>query len=94
MKESDVQFRILKLLKSRGCSVFKTMTCNRNGIADIIACSPTGQFIAIEVKAPGKLHTVSRLQAAYLEEVRSRGGIAILTDNLYDVDKALLSAQT
>ena len=53
------------------------------GTADITGCSPSGQFIAIECKI-GK-NKPTALQEAYLEEIRKRGGIAIVAYSLDDV---------
>ena len=89
MNEQQLQKKIQNYLKGEGYSVFKTIACNRNGIADIIACSPKGRFVAIEVKAPGKLKQVSKLQELYLDEVKSRGGVALLTDNLEHLKDSL-----
>ncbi len=53
------------------------------GTADITGCSPSGKFIAIECKI-GK-NKPTDLQNAYLEEIRKRGGIAIVAYSLDDV---------
>lgn len=89
MKESAVQKKITDRLTNAGYKVFKVMGANSNGVSDLIACSPRGKFIAIEVKAPGKLGTVSKLQEHFLEAVRVRGGSAILADSVEIVEKAL-----
>lgn len=57
------------------------------GTADITGCSKDGRFVAIECKIkPNKL---TALQEAYLEEIRKRGGIAIVAYDLNDVEKVL-----
>lgn len=53
------------------------------GTADITGCSKDGKFLAIECKI-GK-NKPTDLQNAYLEEIRKRGGIAIVAYNLDDV---------
>lgn len=53
------------------------------GTADITGCSSAGRFIAIECKI-GK-NKPTDLQNAYLEEVRKRGGIAVVAYSLDDV---------
>ena len=56
---------------------------SRPGTADITGCSKDGRFLAIECKiAPNK---PTDLQEAYLEEVRKRGGIALVAYSLDDV---------
>lgn len=53
------------------------------GTADITGCSREGKFIAIECKiAPNK---PTALQEAYLEEIKKRGGIALVAYSLEDV---------
>ncbi len=89
MKESQLQKKILDLLKDNGYSVFKTIACNRNGVSDIIGCTPSGTFLAIEVKAPGKLSTVSKLQMVYLKEVQANEGIAFPADSVETVKRIL-----
>jgi RecB family endonuclease NucS len=82
MSEQQVQKKIIDYLIKQGYSVFKTVACNRRGISDIIACSPQGRFTAIEVKAKGKLSTVSPLQQKYIDEVNAHNGIAFAADSL------------
>jgi len=89
MTESQLQKKIMDLLTNNGYKVFKAMTSSINGVSDIVGTSPTGLSVAIEVKAPGKLKTVSKLQEHYLDAVRCRGGIAILADSVKIVEDAL-----
>lgn len=56
---------------------------SRPGTADITGCSKDGKFIAIECKI--KPNKPTQLQEAYLEEIRKRGGIAIVAYSLDDV---------
>lgn len=53
------------------------------GTADITGCSKDGRFLAVECKI-GK-NKPTDLQNAYLEEVKKRGGIAIVAYSLDDV---------
>jgi len=57
------------------------------GTADITGCSRDGRFIAVEAKI--KPNKPTPLQEAYLEEVRKRGGIAIVAYDLSDVETIL-----
>ena len=53
------------------------------GISDIIACSPQGTFVAIEVKKKGGKPTPEQLE--FLARIKAYGGIAILAYSLDDV---------
>ena len=62
------------------------------GVSDIIGfiSDPPGDkfhgcFVAIEVKVPGKKDTLTENQAAFLDDVRAAGGIAIVADCIEDV---------
>ena len=90
MNEQAIQKKILDWLKANGYWVFKTITCNRSGIMDIIGCTPWGQFFGIEVKAG--YNKTSKLQDYNIAEVLARGGIAFVAydletvkDHLHDV---------
>lgn len=87
-EESKTQTAILKWLKANGYWVFKTILCNRNGIMDIICCSPTGRFIGIEVKSRNGKPT--KLQEWNIAEVKRRNGIAFIARSLDDVKNRLL----
>lgn len=82
MKESKLQTKIQSYLKSLGYVVFKTLSSNRNGISDIIACSNEGRFVAIEVKAPGKLNNTSALQDHFIDSINNNNGVAFAADSM------------
>jgi len=82
-EEAKTQTKILNWLKANGYWVFKTVVCNRNGIMDIVCCSPTGRFIGIEVKS--KNGVVSKLQEWNIKEVTRIGGIAFVARDLQTV---------
>lgn len=87
MKESAIQTKILNWLKDNGYYTVKTIICSKNGVPDILACSPTGQFVAIEVKTEkGK---TSKLQDYNLECIAKNSGIAIVARSLDDVINCL-----
>lgn len=88
MKEQDVQKKIIKYLESLGAWTVKTITTNKRGTPDIITCL-NGKFVAIEVKAPGKMSTVSEIQQFQLDKITEAGGIAIASDNLEKVKEIL-----
>lgn len=56
------------------------------GTADITGCTSTGRFLAVECKVGTNMTT--DLQNAYLEDIKKRGGIAIVAYSLDDVIKA------
>lgn len=87
MSEQKEQAKILNWLKQQGYWVFKTVTCNRAGIMDIVACSPTGQYVGIEVKYGTNKPT--ELQKYNINEVQKRGGIAFVAYSLEEVKKWL-----
>ena len=87
MKESKIQAEIIQLLKNKGYLPIKVQVANFNGVADIIACSPKGHFIALEVKT--QTGRASKLQEVFIQKVQSRGGIAAIVRSVDDVRKLL-----
>ena len=80
------------VFKHRNVGIYKKATNSyiplsfgEKGISDIIACSPQGTFIAVEVKKPGGKPSPDQLR--FLEEVKVRGGVGILAYSLDDVIK-------
>lgn len=59
------------------------------GIPDIIACWH-GLFLAIEVKAPGKLKNVTKLQRFQLDSIEKAGGIALAVDDVRQLELMML----
>ena len=89
MTEQQLQKKIQDYLKERGYVVVKVITANINGVSDILACSPEGRFTAIEVKRPGLLRNVTKLQQVFIDRVNAAGGIAFAADNLNTVKEKL-----
>lgn len=87
MSETKEQKKVLNWLKAQGYWAFKTISCNRNGIMDIIACSPEGRFVGIEMKYGD--NTADKLQSWNILEVAKRGGIAFVAWSLEDVKRKL-----
>lgn len=95
--EQDIQKGIIDYLKLKQFVVFKhrnvgikkpngsfiPLAFGEKGISDIIACSKTGTFVAIEVKKPGGKPSPEQLD--FLERVRKNKGIGILAYSLDDV---------
>ena len=87
MKESDIQRLIMLALSEAGCLIFRNNVGtlkNSAGIpikfglcvgsSDLIGLTPTGQFLAVEIKTPTGKATPEQLR--FIEAVRARGGIA------------------
>jgi len=87
VSESKVQSKILKWLKANKFWVFKTILCNRNGIPDIVGCTPKGRFFAIEVKYGA--NKPSKLQEWNIAEIQKVGGIAFVAWDLETVQTTL-----
>ena len=89
MSEAKTQKKILDYLKDLGCWTVKTIVSNKKGVPDILACHPTGRFIAVEVKAEGG--RASRLQLEQLEQLRALGAVTVVAYSIGDVMSALES---
>lgn len=96
--EKDIQESIIQFLRIKKYVIFKHhstgFTANKDGgfrpfrlgdkgIADLIGCTPTGRFLAIEVKRKGG--KISDEQVAFLDSVRRVGGIGLVAQSLDDV---------
>lgn len=96
-KEQDIQKTIIEYLRLKHFVVFKhhstgsTIRENKavffkhgdRGISDLIACSPKGQFVAIEVKKKGK--KPSPEQVDFIRTVIKNGGLAFVACSIDDV---------
>lgn len=78
MREQVIQKQIINRLEADGFYVTKIISANKAGRPDILACSPSGKFWAIEVKKPGE--EPDKLQSWNLDEVTKRNGIAFWCD--------------
>lgn len=95
--EQNIQKAIIDYLRIKKYVVFKhhsTGSTIRNnqavffkhgdrGISDIIACSPKGQFVAIEVKKKGG--KVSEDQHAFIKAVILNNGLAFVAHSIDEV---------
>lgn len=91
-KESTFQAYVVRRLKAvdkTHISWFKVMKANKNGVSDLILCVH-GKFVAIELKHRGGKPTP--LQLAFIDEVKSSGGIGEIAWLWKDVKKILLMA--
>ena len=84
--ENAVKRRIRKVLKDYKVYCFAAAAgpFSVHGVPDIICCV-NGKFVAIEVKAPGKVKSVTKNQRYHLATIKENGGYAIVTDNEQDV---------
>jgi Holliday junction resolvase len=86
MKESDIQFDIIKWLESNGWYVVKHIQTNKNGFPDLSAYKQ-GFCIFIEVKTPtGK---VAELQKYRHKQLAQFGFSTIITTNLKDLQDVI-----
>ena len=86
MSEQKVQTKILKWLEKERFYAIKTIITNKKGVPDILACSPKGKFVAIEVKY-GK-NVASRLQEHNMKQIRDRNGFAMVC---WDLDSLIFA---
>ena len=88
MTEQALQKKILNYLDDIGAWTVKTITTNKNGTPDILAVHE-GRFIAIEVKRPGLLRNVSKLQQYQIDRINAAGGLAFAADSLETVKEII-----
>ena len=96
-REQDIQRSILDYLRIKKFVVFKhnstqfgvrdgkgfAFSSADKGVSDIIACSKSGRFVAIEVKKPGGKATPEQVE--FISRVKLNGGIGIFAYSLDDV---------
>lgn len=98
MKETDVQKEILNYLRDKGIFCWRVNNMgvpdprirggwrkqtgyNMPGMSDILGIW-RGKFIAIEVKAPGRIKNVSDKQKEFMRKVNDEGGLAFVADSV------------
>ena len=104
-RERDIQNVIKTYLEVRGFLVVKYPSVGiwkqntqsyiplaRRGVSDLLACSPVGEFVGIEVKAGYNKPTEE--QTDFIREVTKRKGIAFVAYSLEDVIDKLFYADT
>lgn len=88
--EGRVKHAVKKRLKAKGvwhyCPVSNGM--GRVGAPDFICCWE-GRFLSIETKAPGKRAATTPNQDKELAGIRAAGGIAIVIDDVSQLDDVL-----
>ena len=80
--EKEIQKQILAWLRKIGYSVdvISSGLYNRSGIADIVGCTGSGKFFAVEVKRGA--NKPSALQVKWLEEKRDNGAYVYVANSL------------
>lgn len=78
------------IFKHRNVGIYKKdtgkyipLSYGERGISDLIGCTNSGRFIAVEVKRKGGKATED--QISFLERIKQAGGIAFLAHSIDDV---------
>lgn len=89
--EGRVKDAVKKLLKSRGVWYFMPIggAFTRHGVPDFSCIAPGNKAFFVETKAPGKLSTLTPNQANCHEEIRQRGGVVLVIDNVAPLQEYL-----
>lgn len=101
--EQNIQKAIIDYLRIKRYVVFKhhstgftvrdgkvaAFRYSEKGISDIIACSPQGTFVAIEVKRPGGKPTDEQIQ--FIKQIILNGGIAFVAHSIDETIQRLAS---
>lgn len=93
MKESTLTRKMVKHMRAQGAFAAKIHgSMYSSGIPDIVGAHH-GVFLGLEVKVPGREHTVTDLQQVTLDKIEEAGGIAGVVTDLEEVDEALEQAE-
>jgi len=102
--EAGVQAEIIRFLQRAGWWVHKAKAVNlvgsqsrdslrlahtQKGVPDILACSPCGKFVAIEVKAPKANVKVNADQIVQIDRIRATRGHAFVAHSIQCVERYL-----
>lgn len=80
--ESQLEGKLARYAKSRGCLTYKFSSPANRGVPDRIFIGPTGAVLFLEVKAPGKKPTA--LQSKHLADINRNKCSAEWADNFED----------
>ena len=86
--ESKVKKAVKALLTARGiwwCMPIGT-GFGSSGVPDFLCCD-NGRFLAIETKAPGKRNNTTELQKRQLAGIQAAGGVALVIDDVIQLEK-------
>lgn len=86
--ESRVKKKIREFLKKQGVYFFFPIggPYSAKGVPDIICCVRGGQFLGVEVKAPGRENTVTALQQQTITRINDAGGYAFVASSVEQVE--------
>jgi hypothetical protein len=93
--EGRVKAACKKLLAAHGIWHFSPIggMYSAHGIPDIVCLAPNNQAFFIETKAPGKLKTLTANQKNCHDEIRARGGVVLVIDNVKSLEEYLSGNQ-
>jgi hypothetical protein len=88
--EGRVKEACKRLLKARDIWYFMPVSngMGRHGIPDLVCCWG-GRFLSVETKAPGKISNVSALQEREINAIRAAKGLAIVVDDVSQLEELL-----
>jgi Holliday junction resolvase len=93
LTEQQIQKKILDYLDSIDCYTVKVVSASRAGVPDILACYG-GRFLAIEVKKPETINSVTKLQEHNLGMITTRGGYSTVATSVADVKEFIQDIDT
>ena len=87
MRETGLQQRIIRTLRTRGCYVYNTPS-SVVGTPDLLCCY-RGLFLAVEIKTSDRRSTPAPRQEFVAAEIRAAGGASIVARSVNDVLRLL-----
>lgn len=94
MLEVELQSQVIKYLETKGYLVtrfnnkgIRGHKVKRLGISDLLCATPTGRFLALEVKT--LTGDVSLAQESFLNDVRQRGGLGWVIRSMEELESAI-----
>lgn len=88
--EGKVKALVKKWLNSRDFSYWMVIPSaygNSGGMSDFVCILPSGRWLTIETKAPGKKSNVTPNQQKFIDTINDNGGIAVVVDSQEDLDR-------
>lgn len=80
MRESEIEARVVRHAKRRGCLCYKWSSPSQRGVPDRIIIAPSGRVLFLELKRPGE--QPSPLQFHEIQKLKKQKCHATWTDNL------------
>jgi len=75
--ETEEQTAVVRWLEARGYVVVRVVAASKAGVADLVACTPDGRFLAVEMKK--EVGGVSSgLQKVFLAKVAKNKGLSLV----------------